>query len=205
MAEASGLQSERAPLGTGLCSVALRPGEVRGDMGINDEPTTGEVTPEEGTRPDATRRQFCASACRALSVAALGALLPGCGGGGDSPTSPGGAASTLPTANATVTGGAATLTIDGSSPLASTGSMALVQSSSGMFLVARTAQTTFVAVSAMCTHENCTINGFSGSNYQCPCHGSQFSTTGAVLRGPATRALRQYTTALNGNMLSITL
>lgn len=159
---------------------------------------------EHGISAAPTRREFCAQACRAMSVATLGALLPGCGGSGGSPTAPS-SASTLPTVNATTGGGVATLAVDGSSPLASVGGMALVQSSSGMFLVARTAQSTFVAVTAMCTHENCTITGFNGQIYQCPCHGSQFGTSGNVVRGPATRALRQFDTSLNGTTLAITL
>src|SRR4029453_10045812 len=41
--------------------------------------------------PEPTRRQFCAHACQAASLVAVGAFLPGCGGGGDNggnPTSP---------------------------------------------------------------------------------------------------------------------
>jgi Rieske Fe-S protein len=48
----------------------------------------------------------------------------------------------------------------------------------------------FAAVTAVCTHEVCTINGISGSIYVCPCHGSQFSATGGVVQGPAARPLR---------------
>jgi cytochrome b6-f complex iron-sulfur subunit len=65
-----------------------------------------------------------------------------------------------------------------------------VRSSGGAFLVSRTAQDTFTALTSTCTHEACTITGFDGSAYICPCHGSRFNTTGRVLNGPATTSLR---------------
>jgi thiosulfate dehydrogenase [quinone] large subunit len=45
----------------------------------------------------------------------------------------------------------------------------------------------FVAFSAICTHEGCTVNfDRSAEEFVCPCHGSIYNaTTGAVLQGPA--------------------
>lgn len=49
---------------------------------------------------------------------------------------------------------------------------------------------TFRALSAVCTHLGCTVNRLgSGAGYFCPCHGSEFSTEGDVLSGPAPRGL----------------
>lgn len=44
------------------------------------------------------------------------------------------------------------------------------------------------AISAICTHLGCTVNK-AGENYECPCHGSKFNSTGYVLKGPATAPL----------------
>ena len=160
------------------------------------------------TRDKQTRREFCAQACHAAALASfaggLGATLAGCGGSGGSPTGPS-AVSALPVISATPTGGTIVLTIGASSPLASVGRAALVQSSAGSLLVARTAPDAFAALTATCTHQACTITGFGNANYVCPCHGSQFSTSGQVLNGPATRSLAQFQTQFTNDVLTITL
>jgi cytochrome b6-f complex iron-sulfur subunit len=156
-----------------------------------------------------TRREFCGQTCRVASVAALGAalatVLESCGGGGASPTSPGGggSVSSLPTVNGTASGNAIVLTIDAGSPLSGVGGAALVRSSLGDVLVARTAQDSFTALSAVCTHEAREITGLSGQRYVCPFHGSQFDFAGNVVVGPAPRALRQYNAQLAGSQLTI--
>ncbi len=145
-----------------------------------------------------TRREFCAYACQAASVLAVGAVA-GCGG---SPTSPSTSAPPLTSVTGSVAGRAISVTIDAASPLASVGAGATVQTSLGTFLLARTAQDAFTAFSATCTHEACTITGFATSQFVCPCHGSRFSTAGTVINGPATRALPQFATQFTGGVLT---
>jgi len=71
-------------------------------------------------------------------------------------------------------------------------------------IIARTLTDEFLAVSSLCTHQQVLID-FQASNnrFYCSGHGSIFSTTGAVLNGPAASALKQYKTTLTGNSLRI--
>jgi cytochrome b6-f complex iron-sulfur subunit len=152
-----------------------------------------------------TRREFCQQAGHAASLAALGVLLPGCGG--SSPTAPtgGGGVPNLPVLSSTISGNTFTLNIDASSPLNTVGNAALVQASGRQFLVARTAQDTFVALTATCTHQACTVTGFSAGTYVCPCHGSRYNTAGVVLSGPAPRNLAQFASAFANGVLTVSV
>lgn len=71
-------------------------------------------------------------------------------------------------------------------------------------IIARTLNNEFLAVSSICTHQQVTID-FQPSNnrFFCSGHGSAFSTTGAVLNGPAASALKQYKTTISGSSLRI--
>jgi cytochrome b6-f complex iron-sulfur subunit len=54
--------------------------------------------------------------------------------------------------------------------------------------------TGFLALSHDCTHSQCQVDFLPEHGViACPCHGSQFSVTGAVLTGPAIRPLERYT------------
>lgn len=50
-------------------------------------------------------------------------------------------------------------------------------------------QDNFTALSLICTHLGCTVEG-DGNGFICPCHGSRYDDKGQVTRGPASRALR---------------
>src|SRR5262245_39921746 len=97
---------------------------------------------------DTTRREFCIHSCQVVSLAAIGPASQACGGA--SPTSPSSQVPALPTITCTPSGGVLLVTIDAASPLSSTGSAALVRSSAGDFLVSRSGQNTFVALTAIC-------------------------------------------------------
>jgi cytochrome b6-f complex iron-sulfur subunit len=79
---------------------------------------------------------------------------------------------------------------------------------SGVILVrlaAGNAASAFTAVQVACTHQGTSINyNNSQGKFICPNHGSQFSTSGAVLLGPATAALKSYAVNVTGNTLSVT-
>jgi cytochrome b6-f complex iron-sulfur subunit len=148
-----------------------------------------------------TRREFCARTCQVVSLFALGAAIPACGGSSTSPSS----APSLPSVAGTLAGRTLTIAIDTASPLASVGGAATINVSTGMYLVARTDQSTFTTVTAVCTHEGCAVTGFANSRYVCPCHGSEFTTSGAVVQGPAPSPLRQFPTAFANNVVTISV
>jgi Rieske Fe-S protein len=62
----------------------------------------------------------------------------------------------------------------------------------------------FVALSPICTHRGCTVDA-QGEHLVCPCHGSTYDRSGAVLRGPAERPLRRYATQVSGGYIEIDL
>lgn len=62
----------------------------------------------------------------------------------------------------------------------------------------------FTAVQVACTHQGTSINyNNAQGKFICPNHGSQFSTTGAVLLGPATQSLQVYKVSISGNTLTV--
>jgi Rieske Fe-S protein len=71
-------------------------------------------------------------------------------------------------------------------------------------LVARTSDTEFIALSAICTHEGCTVH-FASTQIACPCHGSLFALDGTVTRGPANRPLAKHTATYDAQTNIVTL
>jgi cytochrome b6-f complex iron-sulfur subunit len=71
-------------------------------------------------------------------------------------------------------------------------------------IVAYTNAGSYLALASTCTHEGGTIGYNAGNNnFVCPNHGSAFTDKGAVAKGPATQALKQYTTTLTGSNLRV--
>jgi len=62
----------------------------------------------------------------------------------------------------------------------------------------------YVALSAVCTHLGCIVKWVGDKNqFLCPCHGGQFSPTGAVLGGPPPKPLLAYPVVLQGDKLLV--
>lgn len=80
--------------------------------------------------------------------------------------------------------------------------MAITQTGLGIFLLARTGQNSLTALSSVCTHQGCTVSGYSGGEFLCPCHGASFNTSGHVTGGPAPSNLLSYTTQFTNNVLT---
>ena len=63
----------------------------------------------------------------------------------------------------------------------------------------------YVALSAACTHNGCTVSYASSANrLNCPCHGGAFDINGNVVAGPPPTPLKKYTVSVNENILTIT-
>ncbi len=52
------------------------------------------------------------------------------------------------------------------------------------------------AINATCTHLGCLVKQ-STTGFDCPCHGSRYTTSGAVTNGPATQPLNYSALSLN--------
>lgn len=72
-------------------------------------------------------------------------------------------------------------------------------------LIICTAVNTWVALSATCTHQGCTV-GYSSTAGKiiCPCHGGEYDLSGNVVLGPPPTPLTQYKVAVSGTVLTIT-
>lgn len=113
---------------------------------------------------------------------------------------------TAPSANGvTINGTTMTVPLASNPTLASTGG--IIHVASAQVLVLRTSATEFKALTSQCTHAACTVSEFDGRRLTCPCHGSQFSTSGAVLAGPAQLPLRSYATSFDAvaGVVTVTL
>ncbi|MFC1410136.1 ubiquinol-cytochrome c reductase iron-sulfur subunit [Streptacidiphilus sp. N1-12] len=63
---------------------------------------------------------------------------------------------------------------------------------------------TYAAFSGVCTHSGCTVKPPKDGKFVCPCHNSCFdAATGAVLQGPATRALARIGVTRSGDQLRL--
>ena len=75
----------------------------------------------------------------------------------------------------------------------------------GSIIIINTGQG-FLALSSVCTHSGCKVSyDHASGNLPCPCHGSVFSTAGAVINGPAASPLPTYDITQEGDILTITL
>ncbi len=73
-------------------------------------------------------------------------------------------------------------------------------------LLVRSSATVVQAVSDICTHAGCGVRyDHVNKILSCPCHGSQYTLTGTVLRGPALKPLTNYQTQLDASTNQLTI
>ena len=68
----------------------------------------------------------------------------------------------------------------------------------------RLADGSYSAVSTRCMHRGCPVEP-AADKLVCPCHGSEYTQTGEVLKGPTERPLRKFPTAIEGDHVVIEL
>ena len=97
-------------------------------------------------------------------------------------------------------------TIGSLSDLDKNGQILSEQSAIGPVLVIRNPATpaALSAVNPTCTHQGCLVAWKSERQaFVCPCHAANFKADGAVIQGPARKALATYTAKIEGNSVLV--
>jgi Rieske Fe-S protein len=151
------------------------------------------------------RREFCLNASHALTLAVVTGAVTGCGGnpmGADFDRDDG---VKMQAFAGDVVNNVITAKPDVLAALATPGTSVLLSVTSGWLIVSRISQDQFAAVSAICTHEGCTVERIAQQTLICPCHGSAYTQEGAVVQGPASQPLPARQTAFANGVLTITV
>jgi cytochrome b6-f complex iron-sulfur subunit len=77
---------------------------------------------------------------------------------------------------------------------------------SGDVIIARTKSGDFLVVEKACTHQGTTVDFIAdNTTFKCSNHGSIFDATGAVIKDPATKALKKYSATFDSakNLLKV--
>ncbi len=139
----------------------------------------------------------------ALGVGAAGAsVLAACGGG---ESGSGGSGGNARSSSSKSSGGASSeAKTSGGKPIAEAskvapGSAVNFKDSGQPAVLVHLQSGDFVAYSAVCTHQGCTV-AYNNGQLACPCHGSVFDPAhgAAVVNGPAQRPLPQIPVAVRG-------
>lgn len=102
-------------------------------------------------------------------------------------------------------GGSVNFTIDLSTQLLDVGDSTAKSGVVVARLSAGSDPSNFTAVAQACTHQGTPVAYNSSSNlFVCPLHGSEFSTSGGVVQGPATSPLKKYSISISGNTMTVT-
>lgn len=137
------------------------------------------------------RKEFMKQVGLSFGAIMLMNCLQSCGDGGD-----------IPDPNPTNTTGKVDFTINlndaANAALKTKGNYLVIKAQNVIIARVNDTNGTFLAVDSRCTHEQTTINYRSSSNdFYCPNHGSTFSSTGAVTKGPASLALTRFNTSFD--------
>jgi nitrite reductase/ring-hydroxylating ferredoxin subunit len=126
------------------------------------------------------RRQVLESIGRVTAGVAAAGLLAACGRGGGPPDDG------TPSAQTGGRSGALAEVAD----VPEGGALSVGDADGNRLLLTQASAGTIVALSAVCTHQGCTVEA-DGGELVCPCHGSVFDLSGANVSGPARRPLSE--------------
>ena len=149
------------------------------------------TTPEDHPTTGPTRRTVLAS----VGLAGVGVTaLAGCGTAGDAASTAAGSAKDAATDAVKDAISKATIPVGGGKIFADQ-KVVVTQPTSG----------DFKAFSAVCTHQMCILGEVSDGMIKCSsCHHSEFDiTTGAVTKGPATKALPEKSVTVSGDGITV--
>ena len=84
------------------------------------------------------------------------------------------------------------------------GAVQIPLSDGSTIAIVRTTSATngYVAINLSCTHQGVTVQQ-QGNLWVCPAHGSEFSTAGKVVRGPARTALVKYPLSATSKVITV--
>ncbi len=74
----------------------------------------------------------------------------------------------------------------------------------GNYFIKRTGESKFQVLSIICSHKKCDVD-YTGDGFECPCHGSTYSSTGKVLEGPAKKNLKSYKATYDSEKNTLTI
>jgi len=126
------------------------------------------------------RRQVLKRAGAVTAGVAAAGLLAACSSGG------GGRATDPATPSASTGSGSGALAKVSDVPVG--GALSVKDADGNELLLTQATAGTIVALSAVCTHQGCTVTADDG-RLVCPCHGSVFDLSGANVSGPASTPL----------------
>lgn len=177
--------TRRAAIGAGVVTGAA----LLAACGSSDTATTSKAgsSTTAGTTPSATSSSTSASSSSsASSSAGAGSVSES-----DAPETEGG-----PVAAGTTAPSGTEIAKVADVP---SGGSLIVSSGDQQIALARNADGSVVAHTAICTHQGCAVKA-AGATLSCPCHGSAFDAfTGAATKGPATQALDAITVSASGD------
>ena len=128
---------------------------------------------------------------KGVALTCGGGLLAACGGGGGATPDAAGPAASAGGTGAPPGGGSSRASLGKLSDIPVGGAVEARTPDGTRVLLMQPSEGEVVALNASCPHEGCFVLP-DGQQLTCPCHGSQFTLSGEVTRGPAESDLQPF-------------